>query len=139
MRRSLFALILMAAACTGGTGGPTAQQTGENEYTIPFGHSITLPGTVFEVGFQALLGDSRCPKDVVCVWEGEGRVELGVTMGDGPTRPFELSTRGPQSITEAGYEITLIALDPYPVSTGQQPPENYVVRLRIIPGARQPD
>ena len=138
MRRSFLACILVAAACTGGPGGPNAQQTGEDEYAIPFGQSITL-GTVFEVGFQALLGDSRCPEDVVCVWEGEGRVELGVTLGDGPTRPFELSTRAPQRITEAGYEITLVALDPYPVSTGQQPPQNYVVRLRIVPGARQPD
>jgi hypothetical protein len=132
------AVILLAAACTQSPGGPSVQQTGPDEFAIPYGQALVLPGTVFEVRFQALLGDSRCPKDVVCVWEGEGRVELGLTMGDGPTTPVELNTRGPVTVTYAGYVVTMLALDPYPVSTESHPAEDYVVRLRIVPGARDP-
>lgn len=139
MRLAPLAPILLVLACNTGPNGPSAHQTGPDEYAIPLGQSLVVPGTVFEVGFQALLGDSRCPKDVVCVWEGEGRVELGLTMGDGPTMPFELNTRGPLSVTHAGYVVTLLALDPYPVSTEHHPPADYVVRVRIVPGARQPD
>jgi hypothetical protein len=88
------------------------------------------------VGFQALLADSRCPSDVVCIWEGEGRVEIGLTVGDGPTVPVELSTGGPRTATQGGFTITLVELAPYPVSTRPHVPEDYV--LRVLVPARVP-
>lgn len=123
--------VALLAACSTGPGGPNAQQTGKDEYRIPYGQEIVLPGTAFAVRFQALLADSRCPSDVVCVWEGEGKVELGLTMGDGPTVPVELNTLGPRTATYAGFTITLLALDPYPVSTQPHVPGDYVVALRV--------
>jgi hypothetical protein len=129
--RYLLVVSLLAAACTTGPGGPNAQQTGKDEYSIPYGQAITLPGTVFEVRFQAVLADSRCPSDVVCVWEGEGKIELGLTMGDGPTIPVELNTHGPVTTSHAGYTITLVALNPYPVSTRPQVLGHYVAVLRV--------
>lgn len=131
MRYLALAVTAFAAACATGPAGPSAQQIGKDEFLIPFGQAMFVPGTVFEVRFEALLADSRCPRDVVCVWEGEGKIELGLTMGDGPTVPAELSTHSPVSVRYAGFVITLVALDPYPVSTGPHEPADYVVHLRI--------
>lgn len=139
MRYVTLVPILLAAACSTGPGGPTTQQTGKDEFTIRYGESIIVPGTILEIGFQALLADSRCPSDVVCIWQGEGKVELSLTMGDGPTIPVELNTNGPQTTTYGGYTITLLGLDPYPVSTRPRGPDDYVVRLRVSAGVPQPD
>lgn len=35
------------------------------------------------VRFVRVVGDSRCPLDVVCVWAGEATIEVGVRRGDG--------------------------------------------------------
>lgn len=131
MRHLSLVLILLTAACSGAPAGPNAQQRGIDELAIPYGASVGVPGTVLELGFQALLGDSRCPSDVVCIWEGEGRVLLGLTLGDGPTVPVELNTRGSRTVTHGGYGVTLLELAPYPVSTQPQVPEHYVVRVRV--------
>ena len=139
MRRLTLAPIVLAAACSAAPAGPNTQQNGNDVIAIPYGEAIVVPGTILEVGFQALLADSRCASDVVCIWEGEGRVELGLTMGDGPTVPVELNTRGLRTATHGGYTITLVELDPYPVSTRPLMPEDYVVRVRVRAGASQPD
>jgi len=128
--------ILLAAACSTGPGGPSTQQTGKDEVDIRYGESITLRGTTLEIGFQAVLADSRCPSDVVCVWEGEGKVELGLTFGDGPTMPVALLEHA--TVTHGGYTITLVRLDPYPISTRPHVPEDYVVHLRVSAGESQP-
>ena len=139
MRYSILVPILVAAACSSGPGGPSTQQTGKDEYTIRYGESIVVQGTILEIGFQAVLADSRCPSDVVCIWQGEGRVELGLTMGDGPTIPAELNTNGPQTTTHGGYTITLVGLDPYPVTTRPHETADYLVHLRVSAGVSQPD
>lgn len=131
MRYSTLVAILCATACGTGPLGPNVQQTGKDEFAVGYGASFVVPGTPLEIAFQALLGDSRCPSDVVCVWEGEGRVELGLTLGDGPTVPVELNTRGPRTATHGGFLITLVELDPYPVSTRPQVPADYVAHLRV--------
>jgi len=131
MRHLTRVSILFALACSPAPAGPNTQWDGTDVIALRYGESIVVPGTVLEVGFQALLADSRCPSDVVCVWEGEGRVELGVTLGDGPTMPVELNTGGPRSTTHGGYTITLVELDPYPVSTRPRVPEDYVLRVLV--------
>ncbi len=135
MRYLTIPAVLLVAACSTGSLGPNVQQTGKDEFAVGYGASFVVPGTVLEIGFQAVLGDSRCPSDVVCVWEGEGRIELGLTMGDGPTVPVELNTRGPLSTAHGGYTITLIELAPYPVSTRPHVLAEYVAHLRVSAAA----
>jgi hypothetical protein len=38
----------------------------------------------------ALVEDSRCPEDVVCIWEGELRVSAIWTDSDGSETPLDL-------------------------------------------------
>lgn len=74
------------------------------------------------VTFKGISEDSRCPKDVNCVWAGVAVAEIEV-MGIA-TRPMTLSlatldNKGRnyhQSADFNGYTITLIEVNPYPGS-----------------------
>jgi hypothetical protein len=136
MRYRTLAPILLAVACSTGPTGPNAQQSGKDEIVIPYGETVVVPGSIVEVGFHALIGDSRCPSDVLCIWEGEGTVELGLTVGDGPTVSFEVTVG--ETIHHVGRSFTLVRLDPYPLSTRPHVPEDYVVHLRVSAGVSQP-
>lgn len=41
---------------------------------IPLGETAIFEGTTFT--FESVVEDSRCPKDVTCVWEGEAKVRV---------------------------------------------------------------
>ncbi len=41
---------------------------------IPQGETVIFEGTTFT--FESVMEDSRCPKDVTCVWEGEAKVRV---------------------------------------------------------------
>lgn len=89
------------------------------------------------------VNDSRCPKDAVCVWEGEVAVRLGVST-DGDEVEEVLLTRhhdgDERATTEvAGYGLRLAGVDPYP--TLAAPPERgqYLARLLVAPpGSEMP-
>jgi hypothetical protein len=77
--------------------------------------------------------------DVVCVWEGDAAVEIGVAFGMGPTVPYVLHTAlEPRGVEVGIYRITLVEVRPAPVSTSRIPPEQYVAGLRLeriaVPG-----
>lgn len=41
---------------------------------IPLGETAIFEGAAFT--FESVMEDSRCPKDVTCVWEGEAKVRV---------------------------------------------------------------
>lgn len=77
--------------------------------------------------------DSRCPSDVVCIWEG--RVSILVHMRDssGSLDQFTLTLRGspeaPSTRSFGNYSIRLVDVQPYPVSTEQTSQSDYVATL----------
>jgi hypothetical protein len=90
------------------------------------------PDAVLRIGFLGVRNDSRCPVDVVCVWAGNAEVEIGVSFGMGPTRPYVLNTTlDPRFVDLGAYRITLTGLKPDPVSTSPIPPDRYVATLRL--------
>jgi hypothetical protein len=46
---------------------------------IPLGETATFEGTTFT--FESVMEDSRCPKDVTCVWEGEAKIRVVIETG----------------------------------------------------------
>ena len=75
------------------------------------------------------INDSRCPSDVVCIWQGEAKVKFAFEHGQ--QNDFTLSTFDPQSDTIDNYVFTLVDVSPYPISTETIPLEDYKVTLRI--------
>lgn len=75
------------------------------------------------------INDSRCPSDVVCVWQGEAVVKISI---ESPlSGSLELSTFNNLTDTIGPYSFELIDVAPYPVSTKTIRLEEYKVTLKI--------
>jgi hypothetical protein len=100
--------------------------------TLQFGDDRVVEGTTLRMTFASVLEDSRCPSDVVCVWEGNAKVEVGIGVGMGPTHALQLNTTvDPRSVEWNGILVTLLEVSPYPASTEPIPATEYAVRLRL--------
>lgn len=136
MRLTAIALSLAAvAACRAAVapgGTPDASQVTNDTLVLVPGQEVRV-GEIFRVAFLEVSSDSRCPSDVLCVWAGDAAVEIGLTVGTGPTHPFTLNTLSypPASVDYAGYRVTLVDLTPYPISTRRIEPEEYRAYLLV--------
>ncbi|MEK7667853.1 MAG: hypothetical protein AAB409_04320 [Gemmatimonadota bacterium] len=122
-----------SAACV--STGPSAEPWGgraDTTLALRIGQEVGAPDSVMRISFLGVRADSRCPVDVVCVWQGDAEVEIGVRFGMGPTVPYVLHTGvAPRSVDLGLYRITLVGLRPTPVSTTPIPPDCYVAELRL--------
>ena len=75
------------------------------------------------------IQDSRCPSDVVCVWEGEAEI-LVIFEFIQPDSTI-LSTFDHRIDTLGNYSIELIEVKPYPISTDTIKKEEYNITLKI--------
>jgi hypothetical protein len=76
--------------------------------------------------------DSRCPKDVNCIWAGNAKVTIKVTNRKGETKTFDLNTNlQGRSAKFDGYEIALGNVSPYPSSNIRINPNGYTASFTI--------
>jgi len=52
------------------------------EFSLAVGQSASITGEDLTIKFVEVIGDSRCPKDATCVWQGEVTVAIEITAGD---------------------------------------------------------
>ncbi len=80
------------------------------------------------------INDSRCPSDVICVWQGEAVVKIEVKSPLVGT--LELNTHDNLTDTIGSYSFELVDVSPYPVSTKTIELDEYKVTLLIekLPG-----
>ena len=84
------------------------------------------------VVFERVRSDSRCPLDALCIQAGEAIVV--VTLSQPAAAQVEQELRTTPAFSEASYlayVIKLVALAPYPRSTQQIRPEEYVATLTV--------
>jgi hypothetical protein len=87
--------------------------------------------------------DSRCPKDVLCVWMGRALVRLQATV-DGQDKGQVTATLMPGSqkpqpsdldaVVER-YVLSLADLQPYPAASQPQPLDQRVATIRVTAAA----
>lgn len=119
--------------------------------TLAPGEAVLVEQSAVRVRFVRVVEDSRCPRDVTCVWAGRAVVELTATVGeDGPERSvqLEVGASAAASATAAegssgsgaaelfGFRFVAEALDPYPEAKEAVRPENYRLRLALAPRER---
>ncbi len=137
-----LAVVLAATACSGSVQPElhpdssasidAALTAGPIQITLRLGKERQVGGSVLRLAFTQVLADSRCPIDAVCVWMGDGVVQLGITAGTGPTFPLELHTSlEPRSATWNRVRVTLIELAPAPRASEPTRPERYAVLLEL--------
>ena len=77
-----------------------------------------IKGDKVKLVFEAVVSDSRCPANAMCIWQGAATARFSFTK-NGDTHRFNLSTitMEPTYIKDtiiAGYRLEFINLLPYP-------------------------
>jgi hypothetical protein len=112
--RLLILAVLLLVGCAGST-GEVKVRLGE-EFSLPMGQTAVITGEEFRIEFVQVSEDSRCPKDVTCIWEGRVTAVVEIST-DGSPQQLNLTEPGltdaPARVTYGEYELTYQVL-PYP-------------------------
>ena len=109
---ALAALLLLGgAACGAPTAAMSTFAPGE-PFWLALGQAAAGEDGGTVVRFAKVVGDSRCPPEAVCVWQGEVTVELGVRLGGADEGLATLRTvTEPRSATVQGRFVELLAVE----------------------------
>jgi hypothetical protein len=108
---------------------------GVNTYDIEYSKSATFDKDK-KLIFVDLIGDSRCPTGVNCVWPGEATLALQAICVPADTTYFELtfgdgvSDHRDTTIFEI-YKVEILEVIPYPVFGVELEKEDYSIRVLI--------
>ncbi len=129
--------ILQLYSCT--PGDPDAGIPFGQEFRVVYDHTVSLEdGT--EVRFLDLKKDTRCPEDALCAYDGEAVILVALEredrLGDLVEVPIpglvdRYSKQRHRQKEFWGYRITLLQLDPYPLSDHAESKFRYVATLRV--------
>ncbi len=93
--------------------------------TLEIGSAQFIGDTEVEIGFSHIYSDSRCPKNVMCFWQGMAQIAVWLKSPDLDTLHIEPIIYGYVDMTHTGFHsmvlsdrfgISLLQLDPYPVA-----------------------
>lgn len=127
--------LLSLPACNGegddGAPARPAEAPLGRAFDLGYGKTVLVDDIAIE--FTAVVEESRCPIDGICVWAGNARILVTVNRGNN-TRILELG-QFPESAKVAVFENHMIEfrdLHPYPASVITQPlPQSYVATLFV--------
>lgn len=130
MRLPVAAVAFAIVACgTPSPVQPKLQPRLEQPFTLRLTQTAEFPDLGLTITFRRVPSDSRCPRTVVCVWEGNGEVELLLRMADS-TRAISLNTAlDPREALVGAHRLVLRGLFP-------EPPlrvEEYLATLELHP------
>jgi hypothetical protein len=141
MRVALYAVSLLTVlACSTGTGLARCDDTGGGgvvcarlgeQFDIRLGETAYIADTRLSIRVNAVPEDSRCPRDVVCVWAGNARVSLTLRDGSNTDAVDLNSTLEPRAVTRWGYTVRLVDVQPVPSAGQPIPAQEYVIRLVV--------
>jgi len=101
-------------------------------FSLPVGKTAGVAGSPTRVTFRQVRDDSRCPTSVVCVWEGDARIELTVSREGSQSETAVLSLSSPGNEAQAGgLSVRFVGLAPYPATPQPSTPRQYIAELVI--------
>lgn len=126
-RAALAVAVIVQAGCR--TESHTAPL--DDEFTIRSNASVTIDRSALNIRLLGVLNDSRCARDVVCVWSGNAEVLLEARQ-DGAVDTLRLNTHiEPRQALAGRYLVHLVGLAPEPRSDRAIDPAEYRVTLRV--------
>lgn len=87
------------------------------QFSLNIGQSVTLPEQGIKIYFTDVLEDSRCPSDVVCIWEGTVSLAINIFYQGSNLGEYILNSSNLHKASFMGFFVKLKVLAPYPVST----------------------
>jgi hypothetical protein len=136
--RAIIALLcsVLVAGCDSAPAiapGIGAHRFGET-FTTAAGKLEIIPNQI-GISYEEVSDDSRCPKNVTCVWQGAATVNMvAMVEGDQPEQHrFQLATapESARSVVYKGFRVELIDVTPHPDGSAKPAPEHYRVSLRV--------
>ena len=102
------------------------------EFVLAIGQKAKIREENLEITFKEVVGDSRCPRNVTCIWQGEVRLEIQIAQGSASqsivlTQPGLSDEYARENYDE--YEI-FFKVSPYPEAGKQIHQDEY--RLLMI-------
>ena len=133
MRFSLLAvllLLLLLAAC-GGEAGEVKANLGQ-EFSLSMGQTVSIQGEELKLRFLEVIGDSRCPKDVTCVWQGQASCLVEITYSELLHKVTLIQPGLSEEPSQIDFNDYLIKfnLTPYPEAGKEIKKNDY--RLRLV-------
>ncbi len=132
-------LLVFLAVCMIGLSACT-KEGGKNTFAygkifeLDFGMFKTSDDGLVKLSFDT-IEDSRCPLNVICVWEGQAEVTFKVTISD--EEPVDLKLINRVGYPELGVDtlgnfiFTLEEVLPYPEEPNQLDDEDYLVKMKV--------
>jgi hypothetical protein len=133
--RSAVARVFAFVVCTACSQAPPAQpgraEPGQT-FSLKVGESARTEGGAWEIGFEGVPADSRCPKGEQCVWAGDATVRVWLQKAGGARLTRELHT-APNAPNAGGPHIALrlVRLDPPALAGKSIAQRDYVATLSL--------
>ena len=132
----------LLAACAAASAPDVIQPPSQtHEYTVVHGQRTAIPGEPLTLELTD-VNDSRCPRDVQCVWAGHATVTLRVSQGGLAAESLVIGSYAPAHMglpaaaTLGPYRFYLTGLTPAPVQAGPLPLSRYRATVRVLKLAR---
>jgi len=114
---------------------PAAFGAENNSLDFPIGLKIGETASINSELKMTLLDieDSRCPSNVVCIWQGTVFVKIQLEKGnqDLGIHTIPMETMEDNKQTFDGYYIRLTNVEPYPINTMSIQPTDYVLTFFV--------
>jgi len=136
MGRLLYVVVLVSVLLVYGAGCVRNQvdvTVGPGEvFTVGVGQSARITGEEMVISFEEVIGDSRCPQNVVCVWEGVASSQVRISH-QGASYSMALNQPGLTEQAQATFiDYTLtFSLQPYPREGEEIAPGEYRLTLTV--------
>lgn len=121
---------LFAVGC--GNSKPAVKVKPGEKFTIGVGESAELTDEELVITFVEVIGDSRCPKDAVCIWSGVVSFKVNISYR-GVDYPLALKQPGLTDQAEDRffhYDL-IFRIDPYPSASEPVKPKDYQLTLTV--------
>lgn len=103
------------------------------EFSLHVGESVGIKGENLQVKFAGVVEDSRCPRGVVCIWEGRASCAVEITYNKSIYR-IVLTQPGlsqqPARTTFENYSID-VKVEPYPEAGRHIAATEYLLFLKF--------
>ncbi len=106
-------------------------------FDLKLNQSTQLEGGDLKITFTAVTEDSRCPKGVNCIQEGQISIALAVaSASQSNTLSFTRRASQTDNINKSfeNYKIQWLAVTPYPEDGKKIKPEDYNLRIAVRQG-----
>jgi hypothetical protein len=105
-------------------------------FDFKVGQEASISSQQLTLKFLSISEDSRCPQGTICIWEGNGKVNIELTPTGQPPYVVELNTATSlkSEATYLSYKISLLDLQPYPSAGSTIQQSEYIATVRVTMG-----